>query len=313
MPVISKAIDAFLIFMLLFGTSSERNMTMPAIRHDDVLLRLIKDVSYIRSILNRVTVNLPLYDLQNENTPTQIDSDENNYNPGYYDVLRLASDVAGRTITGFRGGVKGRFLRLFNVGNYEIILANQSASSTAANRIVTPTGFDLILNAGGEIALYYDATQSRWISSYSSNTDRISVELQLAGAQSIGNAAYTPISWTTEVLDTGNFFDAATPTYITIPETGWYNISVNIAWDASAGGNHREVMVERSTSSPYLNIMTDARYASNVAINVNLSRQYYFDIGEKIYVTVWQNSGGNLNVAVNGPRQSATRIIVTKM
>jgi len=135
---------------------------MPAIRHDDILLRLIKDVSYIRSILNKIVVNLPLFDIANENTPTQLTANQNDYVIGNYDVLRLTSD-ADRTITGLRRGVKGRSLQIFNVGNFVITLAHQSASSTAEYRFAFATGTNHIILPGSSIKVYYDSTQERWI------------------------------------------------------------------------------------------------------------------------------------------------------
>lgn len=106
---------------------------MSVIRDKRLLLRLLKDINDIRSALRRVTVNLPLYDINNENTPDQITADQNNYVIGNYDALRLSSDAA-RTITGLNRGVKGRSLRIFNIGSFAITLAHQDANSTAEYR-----------------------------------------------------------------------------------------------------------------------------------------------------------------------------------
>lgn len=138
---------------------------MPAIRHDEILLRLVKDVNDIRSALRRVAVNLPLYDIANENTPNILSADQNNYVPGNYDILRLESsgDVQ---ITGIRNGVKGRSLQIFNVGaTYSITLAHQSASSDAQNRFDFGIGANIIVGPGSSFTVYYDSAQSRWIES----------------------------------------------------------------------------------------------------------------------------------------------------
>lgn len=136
---------------------------MPAaVRYDALLLRLVKDVNDIRTALRRVTVNLPLFDISNENTPDAIETDEDNYVIGNYDVIRLngTDDI---TITGFRGGVKGRYIKVFNVGSTVITLAHESGSSDAENRFSFAPGIDTIITAGSSILLYYDASQSRWI------------------------------------------------------------------------------------------------------------------------------------------------------
>lgn len=135
---------------------------MPAIRYEDLLLRIVKEITYIRSALRHVTTNLPLYDIASENTPAQLTANQNNYAPGNYDVLRLSSSLAV-SITGIRGGVKGRSLRIFNTGAYAITLAHQNASSDAANRLKFATAANVLIMPGSFVDLYYDSSQSRWV------------------------------------------------------------------------------------------------------------------------------------------------------
>lgn len=95
-------------------------------------------------------------------TPSQVTSDQNNYAPGIGRHYRLSTD-ASRTLTGISmGQVDGQECRIFNVGSSDLILANQSASSTAANRFITHTGADLTVAAGASVGLVYDATTARW-------------------------------------------------------------------------------------------------------------------------------------------------------
>lgn len=288
---------------------------MPPIRQDQTLLRLIRDVNEIRSVLRRVTVNLPLFDIANENTPAQITADQNNYVPGNYDILRLESDQAGRTITGFRGGIKGRSLRLFNVGNHELFIAHQSGSSDAENRIISPTGFDMVLNSGGEIALYYDITVDRWISTYNSNADRISADLRITGNKSVSNASYYYIAWDSAITDTGNFWDAGSPTLITFPETGWYTHGVVTLWEPN-GTNFRETIVSDPLGTAVR--VWDSRTAVTAGQTVVTLRDFeYYEKGDQIRIGVWQNSGGNLNLEYERMPGSGsnlkTRWVVVKM
>jgi hypothetical protein len=51
---------------------------------------------------------------------------------------------------------------LTNVGSFAITLKHQSASSTAANRILVPWGGDAIITADSAAVLTYDATTARW-------------------------------------------------------------------------------------------------------------------------------------------------------
>lgn len=95
-------------------------------------------------------------------SPAQITADQNDYTPtGLADavVLRLTSD-ASRTITGLGGGADGRVLMLANVGAQTITLADESASSLAANRFALAA--NLTLGADTAVTLLYDSTSSRW-------------------------------------------------------------------------------------------------------------------------------------------------------
>lgn len=56
----------------------------------------------------------------------------------------------------------GRIYWLYNIGTFNITLVNESASSTAGNRIITQTGADVILGPGRMMQIVYDGTSSRW-------------------------------------------------------------------------------------------------------------------------------------------------------
>ena len=97
----------------------------------------------------------------NEASPTQITSNQNNYDPGDAGVLRLATD-ASRTITGFQKGLRGRYLTIVNVGANTLNLAHQSANSSEANRIIVPGGSALALSPDRSAVLWYDDVSDRW-------------------------------------------------------------------------------------------------------------------------------------------------------
>jgi len=97
-------------------------------------------------------------------TPSQITSNQNNYNPtdfASYGVIRLSSD-ASRNITGMvapspTGNVEKT---LHNVGSFDIVLVNESASSSAANRF--SSGADITIAPNQSVRIIYDGTASRW-------------------------------------------------------------------------------------------------------------------------------------------------------
>ena len=95
-------------------------------------------------------------------SPAEITADEDDYTVTLSPVLRLSSDAA-RTITGLAGGVAGRSLTLINVGDHNITLARENASSTAGNRFLpTGTAGDFVVLPNAAAALWYDAVTERW-------------------------------------------------------------------------------------------------------------------------------------------------------
>ncbi len=95
------------------------------------------------------------------NTPTQITADQNNYAPGIGWFQRWSSD-ASRNVTGLTAGSDGQIIEIWNVGSNNIVLINESASSTAANRFTNSTAADITLSAGKCAEGRYDNTSSRW-------------------------------------------------------------------------------------------------------------------------------------------------------
>src|SRR4051794_34827016 len=94
--------------------------------------------------------------------PPQITANQNDYNPAgaaTASVLQLSSD-ASRTITGLAGGAEGRLASLINIGGQPILLADESSSSSAANRFTL--GASLTVAAKQAALLRYDGTAARW-------------------------------------------------------------------------------------------------------------------------------------------------------
>ena len=129
---------------------------------DDITTKIIGRMNTIEKQLRDVSGSLhSLYPVLNENSPTQLLADQNNYAPGDYAVLRMSSDAA-RTITGISDGKKGRVLWIHNVGAQNIVLAHQSASSKDINRMISGTAAAITLGANDSARLYYDSTTQRW-------------------------------------------------------------------------------------------------------------------------------------------------------
>ena len=94
-------------------------------------------------------------------SPSQLTADQNNYTlPANTDVVRLSSDGV-RAITGF-AAIPSRVVTLINVGLFDIRIAHESSSSTAASRVTSSTAYDLVLGPNDSLTLLYDTASSRW-------------------------------------------------------------------------------------------------------------------------------------------------------
>lgn len=98
-------------------------------------------------------------------SPAQITADQNNYNPAGSSYFQRWNSDASRNITGLTftaAPVDGQTHVIVNVGAQPIVLVNQSASSTAANRFLCSTGADITLSADQAADVIYDGTSQRW-------------------------------------------------------------------------------------------------------------------------------------------------------
>jgi hypothetical protein len=79
--------------------------------------------------------------------------------------IHISGPSGSFSITGILGGEAGRYIVLRNSTAQQMTIANQSASSSEANRIITATGADLVLtgSTGQAAHLVYDAVTLRWI------------------------------------------------------------------------------------------------------------------------------------------------------
>ena len=91
----------------------------------------------------------------------------NNIGPPASSFVRITGPTSAFTITGVSseawGSPNGRMLYLFNSTAQNMTVANESASSTAANRIITGSGADIVTTGTGVVQMIYSAPDSRWI------------------------------------------------------------------------------------------------------------------------------------------------------
>lgn len=101
-------------------------------------------------------------------TPSALSADVNDWQ-GYgtgssvREIVRAEASGANRTVTGIDIQDPGDAIYIINIGStYSITLAHQSTSSSAENRIISPTGVDLVIGPNEYAFLWYDDVTERW-------------------------------------------------------------------------------------------------------------------------------------------------------
>jgi hypothetical protein len=87
-----------------------------------------------------------------------INADQNDFNPASFHAITsilFNSFSADRTITGFNAGSTGEMVFLQNNTSFSLLLPNESASSSAANRLRTPNQATATVRKGGTAWIVY--------------------------------------------------------------------------------------------------------------------------------------------------------------
>jgi hypothetical protein len=157
------------LFNLLTGQTQDIWDTVrigePVIINDDLAVGGDLAVTGATTLAGALSVGAgPLVLAGTLTTPNLPSGNTNDWNPtGLATAIHLRTVAAApaAVVTGIAGGVAGRVLSLFNVGVESITLANESGSSTAANRFRLAAG-TVVVPADNSVTLWYDGTSSRW-------------------------------------------------------------------------------------------------------------------------------------------------------
>ena len=94
-------------------------------------------------------------------TTSTLSADTNNFDWGNQTYVRL-NITTPLTITGVTSPGGNAIKYVCNVGTNPVVFANESASSSAANRIATGTGTNFVLSSSNTVTAIYDGIASRW-------------------------------------------------------------------------------------------------------------------------------------------------------
>lgn len=267
---------------------------------NNTILRLVRDVNNIQSALRRVTSNLPLFDIANENTPATLTTNQDNYVPGNYDILRLSS-TADVTITGFRGGVKGRSLEILNSGSFVISFSHASTSSLPENRILLPYEQRVSLLPTARVRFYYDSTRQRWTLSDPPTIQGLFGKAALVGflSQTIPTGVETLITASTIFSDEWGYWDSTNYRFaVPSGESGLYIASCSISWAGAGAGLETTLRQIRMMVDGGLNVgsLGIPGVVGAGATNMFVCNIIRLKTGQYVEFTARQDTGGDLNL-----------------
>lgn len=231
-------------------------------------------------------------------SPSQITANQNDYNPsgaGAADVLRLTSDAA-RDITGFGFPAGGKTILVLNVGSNNIVLKDESASSTAANRFALNA--DVTLAADQASMLWYDTTSSRWrviggTGSGSSTFFDIAVHArQTVDQTAIATSTNTVVVFPQEDKDVNGYFTGSTGKFLPTANGGTYEVKTHVSITSLADGKTLWVGVRKNgTTFRWLGLIaagaaTTVGVGGSVKVYLNGSTDY-------VEIILWHNHGSN--------------------
>lgn len=112
---------------------------------------------------------------------------------GTYSFIRYTG-AGTAAFTGIINNTDGKLLTILNTSSSDLTIRHEDGASTAANRIITNTGDNIVLTTNALIDLRYDATTQRWrTSNYTSRSGGIQL---LASATVDGTSAGSQIVYT---------------------------------------------------------------------------------------------------------------------
>jgi hypothetical protein len=94
---------------------------------------------------------------------TLVNGDNDDVAPGFATYIRIGGPSAAFTTSGFTDGESGRVLHVRNTVAFDWTIEDQNAGSSAANRILTMTGADVVLTGISLASFVYDSSAQLWI------------------------------------------------------------------------------------------------------------------------------------------------------
>lgn len=122
-------------------------------------------------------------------------------------------------------------------------------------------------------------------------------KLRQTVAQSLTSGAFTPITFTTEDVDSAGAHDTVTNTSrYTAVYAGWYLVSYTVGFAVSATGRRIAYLTVNGTAVGGTGVALGA--FATFATVITASSMVFLNVGDYVEVNGYQDSGGPLNTSV---------------
>lgn len=129
----------------------------------------------------------------------------------------------------------------------------------------------------------------------------VGVRVRRSTTQTISTSSETAVVFNTEVYDYGDMWNSASGSVLIAPVDGIYDIGLAVQFVQNATGNRQaKIYVNGSTL-----ILAFGQLAENYPWRRTFAVQYALDAGDYVSAAVFQNSGGDLDLAVSNPAYPA--------
>jgi hypothetical protein len=130
---------------------------------------------------------------------------------------------------------------------------------------------------------------------------QVGVRVRRSTTQTISNASETVVVFNTEVYDYGDMWNSSSGSVLIAPVDGIYDIGLAVQFVQNSTGNRQaKIYINGSTL-----ILAFGQLAENYPWRRTFAVQYALDAGDYVSAAVFQNSGGDLDLAVSNPAYPA--------
>jgi len=223
-------------------------------------------------------------------------------------IAALGQDI-DTALVDLKGGTTGQVLAKASNTDLDYSWVTQDDANAIQNAIVDAKG-DLItataadtparlgVGTNGQV-LTADSTAAtgiKWAAPASGTITASAVQVNKSGNQSVSNSTVTVVTFDTETVDTDGFHSTTTNTdRLTVPtgKAGKYLV-VATANFAGNGTGIRQLLLYKNATQVAENVISSNSGAGST--NVNAQIIVDLAVGDYMTFSVWQNSGGALNM-----------------